>query len=215
MERLTIGKNANNDWIIPQMQVSGVHAVIYYTADKKFVLEDQDSTNGTWVNGRRIKKAIIEDGSRVKLADVEINISELKQKFKIKSKDFTEEFAALEGVYNKFKQDVLDYKKKKGQKMLITRITFSLIPILILLIFSNSIGGNLRYALIGISPIIFMVFSFFSENNPEANKELEELQDKFHLDYVTPCCKKALGNSKWKVLAQQKKCPSCGAIWVK
>jgi pSer/pThr/pTyr-binding forkhead associated (FHA) protein len=54
-ERTTIGRKAHNDIQIDNLAISGEHAVIITLVNDSF-LEDRDSTNGTYVNGRPVKK---------------------------------------------------------------------------------------------------------------------------------------------------------------
>ncbi len=54
-ERVTIGRNADNDICLNDKAVSGHHAVIITILSDSF-LEDLDSTNGTLVNGKQIAK---------------------------------------------------------------------------------------------------------------------------------------------------------------
>ena len=55
--RLTIGRASSNDIVLSDQYSSGVHAVIAPT-EKGYVLIDQGSKNGTFVNGRRVNGEI-------------------------------------------------------------------------------------------------------------------------------------------------------------
>ena len=54
-ESLIIGRRPESDIHIDNLAVSGQHARIMTIAGDSF-LEDLDSTNGTFVNGKRVKK---------------------------------------------------------------------------------------------------------------------------------------------------------------
>ena len=54
-DRSTIGRRPYNDVVIDNLAVSGEHAVVQMV-DGRAVLEDLGSTNGTYVNGKAIKK---------------------------------------------------------------------------------------------------------------------------------------------------------------
>ena len=54
-ERTTIGRKPHNDIQIDNLAVSGEHAVIVTILADSF-LEDLGSTNGTFVNGKTVKK---------------------------------------------------------------------------------------------------------------------------------------------------------------
>ncbi|MDR3157589.1 MAG: FHA domain-containing protein [Zoogloeaceae bacterium] len=57
-ERIAIGRRPSNDVQINNLAISGEHAAITTILDDSF-LEDLDSTNGTMVNGKAIKKRVL------------------------------------------------------------------------------------------------------------------------------------------------------------
>src|SRR5215467_15999929 len=59
-ERYTIGRLADNDIHIDNMAVSGHHALIINILKDSF-LEDLNSTNGTYVNGKLVKKHALQE----------------------------------------------------------------------------------------------------------------------------------------------------------
>ena len=63
-ERMTIGRKPDNDVQIDNLAVSGKHALVITILDDSF-LEDLGSTNGTYVNGKLIKKHALRDGDVV------------------------------------------------------------------------------------------------------------------------------------------------------
>ncbi len=60
-ERYTIGRLPDNDVRIDNGAVSGHHALVINILDDSF-LEDLNSTNGTYVNGKLIKKHALQHG---------------------------------------------------------------------------------------------------------------------------------------------------------
>lgn len=65
-ERITIGRKPGNDIQIDNLAISGNHAVIVTILNDSF-LEDLDSTNGTFVNGRQIKKHFLQNNDVIEL----------------------------------------------------------------------------------------------------------------------------------------------------
>jgi predicted component of type VI protein secretion system len=63
-ERYTIGRLPDNDIRIDNAAVSGHHALIINILNDSF-LEDLNSTNGTYVNGRIIKKHALQHGDAI------------------------------------------------------------------------------------------------------------------------------------------------------
>src|SRR5438874_2668737 len=61
---VTIGRLPDNLLQIDNPAVSGHHAKIYWDTDH-YVLEDNNSTNGTYVNNRRVSKAVLQDKDQI------------------------------------------------------------------------------------------------------------------------------------------------------
>jgi EAL domain-containing protein (putative c-di-GMP-specific phosphodiesterase class I) len=66
-----IGRRANSHFVIHSHQVSKFHAQIVQ-ADNKFMLVDQNSTNGTFVNRQRINSAPLKQNDIIHIADKEL-----------------------------------------------------------------------------------------------------------------------------------------------
>ncbi|MCU1286342.1 MAG: domain containing protein [Acidobacteriales bacterium] len=58
---VTIGRLPDNLIHVDNLAVSGHHAKIYWETDK-YVVEDNNSLNGTFVNNRRVSKAALKEG---------------------------------------------------------------------------------------------------------------------------------------------------------
>ena len=63
-ELVTIGRKADNTICIDNLAVSGHHARIFKAGDW-FLIEDLDSLNGTFVNGKMIKESPLKNGDEV------------------------------------------------------------------------------------------------------------------------------------------------------
>jgi pSer/pThr/pTyr-binding forkhead associated (FHA) protein len=70
-ETTTIGRKPNNDIYIDNLSVSGKHAQLITVRGDSF-LEDLGSTNGTYVNGKLIKKHILIHGDNITLGKYQI-----------------------------------------------------------------------------------------------------------------------------------------------
>jgi pSer/pThr/pTyr-binding forkhead associated (FHA) protein len=69
----TIGRATRADFIMDAPLVSRLHCRLEATADGLEVT-DLSSTNGTFVNGRRIERARLKDGDRLRVGRVELSI---------------------------------------------------------------------------------------------------------------------------------------------
>ena len=70
-ERISIGRKPDNDIQIDNLAISGHHAVITRILNDSF-LEDQNSTNGTYVNGQPVKKHVLHHNDIVELGKYRI-----------------------------------------------------------------------------------------------------------------------------------------------
>ncbi len=69
-----IGRQIGSQVFLPDRSVSRQHTVIYTTTDGKWVAEDLDSANKTYLNKNIIQKAEIKDGDILEIADFQIEI---------------------------------------------------------------------------------------------------------------------------------------------
>jgi len=65
-ERITIGRRQDNDIVVDHLAVSGLHAQIE-TIGRDSFLEDLESTNGTIVNLKPVKKHILQPGDVIEI----------------------------------------------------------------------------------------------------------------------------------------------------
>ena len=68
---LTIGRAPDNDLIINDPTISSHHARIYTYLTVSYI-EDLDSTNGTYVDGKRVKKHVLRPGNVISLGGHEL-----------------------------------------------------------------------------------------------------------------------------------------------
>src|ERR1700743_3054590 len=74
---VTIGRVQGNDIVLPKGNVSKRHARIVLK-DGKFIIVDLKSTNGTYVNGRKITSPLVVKGSdKIYIGDFILSIEEL------------------------------------------------------------------------------------------------------------------------------------------
>jgi hypothetical protein len=70
-----IGRHEHSQVFLPDRAVSRQHAAIFTTQDGKWVLEDLDSANKTFLNDKAIHKAPIKTGDRIRVGDFEIEVT--------------------------------------------------------------------------------------------------------------------------------------------
>jgi pSer/pThr/pTyr-binding forkhead associated (FHA) protein len=69
-----IGRYKYNQVFLPDLSVSRQHAAIFTTLDGKWVVEDMDSANKTYLNGEEIHKAELKTGDVLKISDFTIEV---------------------------------------------------------------------------------------------------------------------------------------------
>ena len=70
-DRTTLGRRPYNDIVIDNLAVSGEHAALQIVGGEVY-LEDLNSTNGTYVNGKAAKKQLLQSGDTVEVGKYKI-----------------------------------------------------------------------------------------------------------------------------------------------
>jgi pSer/pThr/pTyr-binding forkhead associated (FHA) protein len=70
-DKTTLGRRPYNDIVIDNLAVSGEHAVLQMVGNDVFI-EDLNSTNGTYINGKAIKKQLLADNDTVEIGKYKI-----------------------------------------------------------------------------------------------------------------------------------------------
>lgn len=199
-KQYTIGRNADNQIKLVQPQISGNHAVLTVISDNVMVLEDNNSTNGTFVNGVRVKRMLITQKDDVLLGNVRIKFDKVFAANRplpapapakpTQTDDHTVEFAHLRDVYETYRKTKLALQSGKLTTGVAIRASLSLIPFV-----GNALG--------------ILASGAVSDREKEY-----ALNEEFQINYVCPKCKRFLGFLPWQNLANQKRCTSCKAVWV-
>ena len=70
-DRITLGRRPYNDIVIDHLAVSGEHAVLQMSGSEGFI-EDLNSTNGTYVNGKTVKKQLLKSDDIIEIGKYRI-----------------------------------------------------------------------------------------------------------------------------------------------
>lgn len=76
-KRLNVGRASDNELMLNDASVSKIHAALLMSTEGTILVADTGSTNGTYINGRRIaygESRLIEDGDVVGFGDVEVRL---------------------------------------------------------------------------------------------------------------------------------------------
>ena len=70
----TLGRSTNADFVLDAMLVSRFHCSLS-VADGELAVENLSRSNGTFVNGDRIERAVLKPGDRLRVGRVELVVS--------------------------------------------------------------------------------------------------------------------------------------------
>lgn len=220
-------------------RVSRRHATLHWK-DGAASIEDNESANGTFVNGRRIAKTKLNENDSVWLGGTEGTADcyqvDLKKIFESCHKaeeklrtDYSKEFQDLKQTYIDYQAAVAELKKKTTMKSQLPLRIVSFIPTLIGAIIavwpSDNPAGNGSTRIIAISVggaitglINILMIGKGSGTNDKLNEEITELQINYQKRYCCPKCgMKYPFSTHWKKLEADGKCPNpkCDAKFVK
>ena len=212
---IKIGKAVDNNFIVNDPHVSRHHAQLIHK-EEGWILEELNSTNGTFVNGVQIVKKYVALTDTIKLGDnYVLDISEVL-KF---NNDYSEEFLALKKVYDNYIQEKVRIQSANQFK---TRI-FQSLPFALPGIIGIIIGflGERNPLLLVVSLFIAICAPTIgiylgAKQSAKIPLLLQDLVNQFKIDYVCPKCGTFLGEVPWESLRNRKQCPvsSCKAKWV-
>lgn len=93
----TIGRHLENDVVFHEDFLSRYHAEIV-NDDGKYVLYDKNSTSGTFVNGKRIDKCVLNSGDLISFANINIMFVNNNAKIQVKSTGTTQSLHGPSGT---------------------------------------------------------------------------------------------------------------------
>lgn len=232
----SIGRKADNKIVIANVKISGQHARLIQCSPTSFVIEDLDSKNGTFVNGVRITRKVVDATDSIRLADAEYTVDQLLKRIRTeqekpatsppkppkpvdetpKSKpelDFTAQFANLQQVYEQYPKLRRDCRNREKMIRTGSVILSSLVGVGAVL----STGGTALPLLhimssAGLSVLVPTLCSTLLSTDEKLEIIDKEYREKYRCPNAT--CRDPFGTREWELLAQQKSCRRCQAVWV-
>jgi hypothetical protein len=202
-EILFVGRAPDNHLVIKSEKVSSRHCSIKKMSDTEYLISDLGSSNGTFVNGRRILQSTVNESDELRLAsypvDIKIVLSLLVSGKIVKGilyEDFRkqeviyEEFRKLKTVYEQFNREKRRIMKNNNLKNTGLRAGLSMIPVVgsALGILSTAVTGNIQ-------------------------EELMEHEEGFKKLYICPGCFRFLGAEPFENMEKRGFCMFCKTKW--
>ena len=66
-DRLTIGRSRESDIFLEDLAVSRLHTTINHDGAGHYLLRDEGSANGTYVNSERVSERVLEEGDEIQV----------------------------------------------------------------------------------------------------------------------------------------------------
>jgi hypothetical protein len=183
---LRIGRKPDNDIVLDHPSISSYHATVTFGQANSCDLEDNDSSNGTFVDGMRIRKTKIVPQSNIVLGKMNFDAARIFR-FNKKTDDFVAEFQELKPVWDTLEKErisIIEYQKKLD--------TLLAIPY--------------------IGRFIILWMSDYYHLEPRRVKLKEDMRRL----WVCPACKQPLRDYDWLTwndCEHVKNCPKCKARW--
>ncbi len=199
---------------IQNESVSLKHAKLSYVTATDLLIEDLDSTNGTCVNGKRIKRKRIKLTDEVVLGEYAVDLKAEISRLPKTDEDVKTRFKELEEVYKDYSESKVKLQSKTAVKSAFKRMIPMALPgLLISLICLLIPAANITViqVLSGIltSAGLAMGAAWGAVEQGKIPERINELEEQFKLDYVCPDCQSFLGNTPWKGLDNRGHCSYC------
>jgi pSer/pThr/pTyr-binding forkhead associated (FHA) protein len=226
LERITIGRSDDNRVKLTPTNIGRHHAVITITGSNVYLLEDLESKHGTYVNSEKIHRKLISGEDKISFANNHYVVREILEMAKIETPsskqsnddDYTEEFEKMKILweqYQIFKSEEINIQngieRMTEHLRLVGPMTGSTIALLSIVLGGPAILTTLSAC--GLTVLIPAIGSKFLGKD----EKLSQPRLHFANNWKCPKCgdKTGLLNKSWELLAKQKNCTKCEAIWVK
>jgi len=208
------------DYLIDKQytSVGRKHARIFRKLDGIYI-EDLDSANGTFVNGKAVNIKKLSNSDKITLGGENyytLNLENVLKLLPMSDQEFQSGFLQLKKIYEDY-QIESNRLQTEGQADMMTK---RMLPTMLLgtftgiatLLVGNDITERLLIAIGGgiLTVVVFLVATKMASNSTKNMREkLTQLNDKFELDYVCPACGVSYRGRSWEFLKKTGKCPAC------
>ncbi len=215
-EIYSIGRAPDNKIRIDAKEVGKYHAYISVNENGVFI-EDLDSLNGVYVNGFRIKEAMLNHRDKVTIAKkYDLDLSKLFKKInpELNPNDYTKEFLELKQVYDEFLQNKKKAIRLHQNKTDLQRFFIVTIPTVIFIVLAHSdwLKSVFEKSYFPIYIALTAALSCLLPFVHSENLRLIKLEREYKKKYKCPKCKMMLSHD-WEIHREEKECPRCKAMW--
>jgi len=231
---IIVGRRGEQSIPILDKAVSGKHLKLTTLDDGNVQVEDLGSTNGTFIDGVRIIKKVVNRNTIVQMGSTfTFRISDVipavvqppvgpnvpppaQPKTPEYDPEILRKFEQLESVWNKYQQEKINIQKSNASKGFLRMMPMFVLGGLGYLISCIPELAEFRTAItlagLGAGIIITWISYKSATSLPE---QMEKLNQQFQIDYVCPKCKQFLGFTPFEGLKNRGQCSACKSKWVK
>ncbi len=119
---ITIGRDKRNDLVISDPLVSAFHFAISPNQSEQHILRDLDSSNGTYINGKQVRQAILKVDDIIQVGSVRL----LYDGLELRLADLRREGIRLDAI--NIRKEIKVKVPKAGVKVLIDNISLAIHP---------------------------------------------------------------------------------------
>lgn len=207
MTSIIVGRKGEQPFPITDNTVSGQHILVTMKDNGNVLVEDVGSKNGTFYNGKKIIKQEISIDETVTLGQFVLNLSEV---FKQNDK-----FEKLKDIWERYSKEKLAIQKKYFRKNFLRTMPAYILAVIgfVCNIIPGFDGFRIYVTVAGIILVAIIAMMTYKSVG-QYPEQMDELNQKFKVDYVCPDCKQFLGTIPFEGLRNQRICPHCKSRWV-
>jgi len=194
------------------------HARIIRKPDGIYI-EDLDSANGTFVNGKPVSLKKISASDNIMLGGInyyELNLEEVLKLLPMSNREFQTKFLQLKQVYDDYQTESANLQAKGQEDMMTKRMLPTMLLGIFTGIFTAFVGNNasvkIGIAIVGgiLTVAVFLMATKMAGKSSKNMKEkLNRLNENFELDYICPACGASFKGRSWEFLKRAGKCHAC------
>lgn len=221
----TIGRASDNDIVIEKDNISSYHAQLKYYDGNQAVIEDKDSANGVWVNGRRVHACLINDDDEVLLAGNEFKLDKYFRYYDgaiLEPKapnDYTDDFGKLVEIEEQYELELDNINKRSSKSMLFFRASLGVATLagISLKLFEEPTFLYIAIALIVIALVSTIIFYSRAMTASRKKERLrKQAREDFKLSFCCHSCNNHIPDSTYVMkMKKMYNCRYCKALLYK
>jgi rubredoxin len=222
----SIGRANDNSVVLNEQNISSYHAVLKQYEGNRLVIEDKDSENGVWVNGRRVESCLVSEENKIEFGSFHFKLDRFFWYYEgviIGPKDpddYSHIFPDLVSIEKSYEKEVEKINRDTGRNMIYFRILIVFVPVFLILSRNEKIAFLNQEFLLGMAITFGLLATYFYAKAMTAgtkkNRKIKEAHANFKDKFVCPSCSRYLSdNIAFMQLKESYQCPACKVLLFK